>query len=358
MTEVTCNVCSRRVTAQLVLRNVKNGWHIMRCPECRLAFSHPQPDPNTIAAYYNGMYTDLAGKYNEQKMEGLQQSVKGYLKELGRHMRLASGMSLLDLGGGLGYYSKAFSEAGLSTTLVEQDPVSVDFARNVLGLENIVSESLERFFEDNKRTFDVIFFRHVIEHVADPSFVIAEIYKCLSDDGVLIIETDNNAGIELFFKPGTAVFYLNLYRSSFVPASLFSLLRRRPLAVDPPRHLFGFRLSNLRKLLRKNSLVPLESKCYRLGHPVYWPNVPSPSFREVLADAGRGKFRRMTANIVDLAFAPLRYGLEYSGMASGICVYAAKQLPGTLYRISPLKSHTMQESQSGTKTMCCESKEF
>jgi SAM-dependent methyltransferase len=328
VSKVTCKVCSRVITPQLVLKNIKNGWHIMRCPECALTFAHPQPDPKTIAAYYNGMYADLADKYSEQKMEPITRSVKGYLEELGKHRSVSSRMSLLDLGGGLGYYTKAFSAAGLSATLVEQDPVSIDFARRVLGIENIIPESLEGFFKTNLRTFDVVFFRHVIEHVTDPSFVIGEIYKCLADDGVLIIETDNNAGIEIFFKPGTALFYWNLYKSSFAPASLFSLLRRRPLAVDPPRHLFGFRLSNLCKLLSEHSFIPFENKCYRLGHPVYWPNLPSPSVRDILSSASERKLKRTAANIIDLALAPVRYGLEYFGLGSGICIYAAKQPSG------------------------------
>lgn len=319
-----CCVCNRTVEPELVLENTRDGWHILRCPVCDLTFAHPQPSPEAITSYYVGLYSDLASNYDENKMEAIRHSVRGYLRTLSRHRKIEPGTSFLDLGGGLGYYAKAFAESGVAVTLVEQDPVSLKFARNVLKIDNIIATSAEQFFRQNRTRYDVIFLRHVIEHVTDPAHVIAELNKCLADGGILVIETDNNAGIELMFRPGPAKFYLNLYKASFAPASFLSLMSRRPFAVDPPRHLFGFRMSNLASLLQNNALIPVEKKCYRLGHPIYWPNMPLPTLREILANAGRGRFKLVAANILDVLFAPLRRCLEVAGMASGICIYARK----------------------------------
>ena len=229
---------------------------IMRCPYCQLTFVHPLPSIETISSYYNGMYSELAKEYNEQKMRWARNSIKGYCSVLETHRRTNTN-TLLDLGGGLGYYSKAFEEAGFSVVLVEQDPVSAKFAREVLNLRTW-RKSNEEFFRNNQKKFDIVFLRHVIEHSTSPGTLLNEVKNCLTDGGILIIETDNNAGIELLFRPGTTRFYLNLYRSSFLPCSYFSLIKRRPFAVDPPRHLYGFRISNLSQMLRKNQLVPIE----------------------------------------------------------------------------------------------------
>lgn len=319
-----CYVCNRTIEPELVLKNVKDGWHIMRCPECDLTFAHPQPDSGTITAYYNGLYSDLASKYDEQKMEAIRHSVRGYLLTLRRHKQIGPGTSFLDLGGGLGYYAKAFTENGLSVTLVEQDPVSVKFAQNVLKLEKVLKKSAEEFFRENHEKYDVIFLRHVIEHATNPSHVIQEIKKCLNDGGILIIETDNNAGVEILLRPGPAKFYLDLYRSSYAPASYLSLMKRRPFAVDPPRHLFGFRTSNLTALLQKNSLVPVETKCYRLGHPIYWANLPLPTLRSMVDNARKLRIKAVAASLIDIGLLPVRICLQYLGLASGICIYAVK----------------------------------
>jgi len=268
------------------------------------------------------MYSELATKYNEQKMMWAKKSIEGYhssLKELGINTN-----TLLDLGGGLGYYSKAFEEAGYLVTLVEQDPVSVKFAREVLKIKNLIEKSSEQFFKDNHRKYDIVFLRHVIEHSTNPNTLLKNVEKCLSERGILIIETDNNAGIELLFRPGTAKFYTDLYRSSFLPSSFLSLMKRRPFAVDPPRHLYGFRIANLSILLRRNSLVPIEVKCYRLGHPIYWPNLPLPTLTQILSNVRHFKLKHLVVNLLDFAFFPLRLLLQHAGMASGICIYARK----------------------------------
>lgn len=323
--QMKCYICDQTMAPLLVMKNVKNAWDIKRCPACELTFVDPQPDSDTISAYYNGMYSDLTEKYDAAKMETVRTAINGYLSSLKKYKAVDGKTTLLDIGGGLGYYAKGFSEAGLAVTFVEQDPVSANFARTVLKLPNIIEMSAERFFEMNTAKFDLIFLRHVIEHSTNPGFMIAQVQKCLSEGGILVIETDNNAGIEILFRPGPAKFYLGLYRASFVPTSFFSLLKRRPFAVDPPRHLFGFRMSNLSMLLRRNSLFPVEGTCYRLGHPVYWGNMPLPTLRDMFANARQGKFKQVIANVADVVLTPFRRCLEYLGLASGICIYAIKR---------------------------------
>ena len=321
----TCYVCEQKVSPLVLLQNRDKSAYILRCPACLLTFAHPQPEEATIIAYYNGMYSDLALEFNEQKMQWAQRSARGYLATLKKHGHLEK-KTLLDLGGGLGYYTRAFKEEGFETTLVEPDPVSAQFARDVLGLDNVVETGIETYGEKCAKTYDIVFLRHVIEHYADPAGLIGSIDKLLSENGILIIETDNNAGIELLFRPQSAKFYLDLYKASYDKVSLVSLAKSRPFAVDPPRHLFGYRLSNLSLLLAKKSLVPFESRNYRLGHPIYWPNAPRPTIRSLGNDLLRLRFKSLVLNLADLMSYPMRLVLERFGLASGICIYAEKKV--------------------------------
>ncbi|GAB4153160.1 MAG: hypothetical protein Fur0046_33060 [Cyanobacteria bacterium J069] len=326
--QIKCHVCDNSINPTLILENFKSECHIVRCPRCNLTFVHPQPSPEVISAYYNGLYSELATEYNERKMRWARTSIEGYCLAIKKYKRPNSNLiTLLDLGGGLGYYSKAFEEAGFSVTLVEQDPVSVKFAREVLKIENLIDQGIEQFFEANCASmpkYDVIFMRHVIEHYTSPGALLGKVGECLAERGIFIIETDNNAGIELLFRPGTASFYTNLYRSSFASSSYFSLLRKRPFAVDPPRHLYGFRSSNLSRLLRKNSLIPVKTIFYRLGHPIYWPNLPSPTFKDILSQARHPKTKHFIHTLMDFALLPFRLFLEFIGLSSGLCIYAVK----------------------------------
>lgn len=302
---------------------MKHDWDIVRCPVCSLTFVNPLPSQEVITSYYNGMYSTLASEYNEDKMNWARRSVEGYIKSIDK-MGGVSQKTLLDLGGGLGYYAKAFEEKGFDVTLVEMDPVSANFAREVLDIEQVVEEDFVEYLLNSKQRCDVVFLRHVIEHAPAPQTLIAKIADYLPENGLLIIETDNNAGIELLFKPGTTKFYKDLYRSAFQPSSIGALLKSRPFALDPPRHLYGFRIYNLSKLLLRHSLTPVKTICYRLGHPVYWPNVYTPSIKDALSNLVHKRLKNFLTNALDITLIPFRYLLQMLGLASGICIYARK----------------------------------
>ena len=201
----------------------------------------------------------------------------------------------------------------------------MNFAREKLKLENILEQGLDEFFERNTEKYNIVFFRHVIEHVKDPSEIIMSISKVLSENGILIIETDNNAGVEILFKKGTTEFYLNLYRNGFKEISFYKLLVRRPFALDPPRHLFGFRMQNLSLLLKSNNLNPVIRKHYRLGHPIYWPNIESPDFKSIVKDLLKMEFASFAKGSLDYANMVFRVLLQGAGLSSGLCIYARKQ---------------------------------
>ncbi len=191
-------------------------------------------------------------------------------------------------------------------------------------MTSVEEVSIETFERTHRQTFDIVFLRHVIEHYADPNALLRSVDSMLKENGVLIIETDNNAGVELLLRPRTARFYLDLYKTHYDNVSYLSLARHRPFAVDPPRHLFAYRLSNLSQLLKKKDIIPFVSKSYRLGHPVYWPNMPPTRLRDLVSAISRGSIRNLVTGMVDLFSFPLRLVLERMGLGAGICIYAVK----------------------------------
>ncbi len=321
-----CKVCQKEINPRLLLKNKGDFGDIYRCPKCEITFVSPQPSEEVLNEYYNGMYSDLTVSFDKKKMKWAQHSIRGYLKVLKKlNVKPKAEITFLDLGGGLGYYTKAAAENNLHSILVEKDPVSVQFAKQHLKLENIIEKDLTEFFNSNDEQYDIVFFRHVIEHVKDPTSIIHGISNLLKTNGILIIETDNNAGIEILIKEGVRKFYLDLYKKSFKNVSYIKLLTKRPFAVDPPRHLFGFRMRNLSMLLKSQNISPKEKIHYRLGHPIYWPNIPSTNPKQVIKSFLKLNLRagfRLTISYLNLLF---RKSLQLVGLSSGICIYAQKQ---------------------------------
>ncbi len=318
-----CHICSKEIQPKLLLQSKESGFDVYRCPECEITFVDPQPDVQTLNDFYNGMYSDLAAAYDEQKMQWARDSMQGYLKQIKR-LGIGEKNNFIDLGGGLGYYSKAAVENGLNVTLVESDPVSVKFAAEKLGLENIIKQNLYDFLSQDNKLYDFVFLRQVIEHVTDPDKLINGISKLIAPGGILVIETDNNAGVELLISPKSAPFYYRLYKTGFRDVSYFGLLAKRPLAADPPRHLFAFRMSNMALMLENNGLKPLKKIHYRLGDPVYWPNLKTAGIGQVFGYLFSLRIKSLVVSLADYVIFPFRLILRSLGMSSGICIYAVK----------------------------------
>ena len=149
-----CNICNTEKQHKILfVSKSPDNSNIIRCPKCKLTSLHPQPDAKTISDYYHGMYASLT-KYNPEIMENANKSMLRYKKNINSINKKAN--HLLDLGCGLGYYSLAAKNTGYKVTSVEQDKVSVEFAKNTLKLDSIIESNIEDFIYSAKQKFDII----------------------------------------------------------------------------------------------------------------------------------------------------------------------------------------------------------
>ena len=83
---------------------------------------------------------------------------------------------MLDVGGGGGFYAKAFEDLGYGlSTYIDLDFQSCRFA-NELGLKNVIhGNAVLADYGDKK--FDLIMCRHLIEHLKDPVTFVFDILK-------------------------------------------------------------------------------------------------------------------------------------------------------------------------------------
>lgn len=315
-----CEACHENIDPIIVAQHKLEDMSIVRCPDCDLIFIKPLPDKNAITEYYNGMYMDLSQSFSEQKYSWAKSSMYEYLKEVKKINNNCS--TFLDLGGGLGYYSRAASELGLTVTLVEPDPVSAAFASKHHNRVSVAQCTIQNFIEKHhSHRFDIVFFRHAIEHLEEPSSMVKIISELLSENGVLIIETPNNKSIEFLLRPSSYIFFKRVYGKFIGLDSWLQLFRSHPYAIDPPRHLHCFNVDNLTRLLNSYNLQVEKSITYRMGHPIYWPNILLPK----LNDFFTFKVKKIAASVIELFSLPVRVGLQAFGYGSGICMYAQKK---------------------------------
>lgn len=88
----------------------------------------------SIKKYYDGFLGQLDAN--------LMSTVESAAKKLFSHLGLRSGRNLkmLDIGGGGGFFSKAFEDLGYGeSTYVDLDPQSRNFARDNLKLEKVLN---------------------------------------------------------------------------------------------------------------------------------------------------------------------------------------------------------------------------
>lgn len=105
------------------------------------------------------------------------------------------GASILDVGCGNGIITQAVGEMGYQVTGVDSSQKSIDYARHTNKLANVTFTLAEAGnFPITNRKYSAIICSEVLEHLRDPSSLLAILKNELTDDGILIVTVPNGAG--------------------------------------------------------------------------------------------------------------------------------------------------------------------
>lgn len=203
---VPCPLCGQftyNVVAFLLINAVK--FFIVQCSQCRLMWRNPIPDSGFLADLYREEYyevrkypralfdqvgiADAADTDHLARRQRAQQEVTDW-KRRGYHpKRKDDGSSdLLEIGGGRGYLQRAAQEAGWTTIALELSPhcIKEAIARGLNVMPIVLDEFCRKYLPVGK-TFDLVVFFDLLEHVADPASVMRRVRGILADDGVTIL---------------------------------------------------------------------------------------------------------------------------------------------------------------------------
>lgn len=198
-----CNLCDAPSSSHKILgrrlntsqgKNPRNkvgiATTIMKCKNCGLIFSNPQPIPYDIQDHY-GVPPENYWKPDYFKWdENYFKYEIGKLKEL---MPFREGQKALDIGAGLGKGMLSLMKAGYDTYGFEPSKPFFERAISQMGIpkERLKLGMIEEMnYPENE--FDFISFGAVMEHLYDPSTSILQSMKWLKPGGLMQIEVPSS----------------------------------------------------------------------------------------------------------------------------------------------------------------------
>jgi 2-polyprenyl-3-methyl-5-hydroxy-6-metoxy-1,4-benzoquinol methylase len=201
----------------------------VRCVRCHtLALTNV---PEDLGAFYPPDYYEVP----RTRSDLLAVAARAERAKLALIEPLASGGRVVEIGPAIGGFLAVAQEAGYRVEAVEMDEDCCRFLESELGITTTRSDSPADAL-DAAGSFDVIALWQVIEHLPDPSRVVAAAARALAPGGILVLAAPNPDAFQ------------------------FRVLRSRWTHIDAPRHLFLLPLATLARLGGEHGLeVVLET---------------------------------------------------------------------------------------------------
>jgi SAM-dependent methyltransferase len=161
----------------------EHGIDILRCDSCGHVFSSFRADPH---------YTGFWGAEVEPGAHHYWSKARARMhRDFFRRFIEGRCGRLLDMGSGLGFFLKAMARhPDWEAHGCEISPAAVKYAREELGLKNIVCTPLQDA-DLPRGSFDIVTLWDVLDHILNPDPLLARCHALLKTDGTLFIRTPN-----------------------------------------------------------------------------------------------------------------------------------------------------------------------
>lgn len=244
-----CPVCKCEVISRVIICKdylvSGDDFEITACTECGFQFTNPRPEDDKLSDYYESEdYVSHSeskkGIINRLFLLARKYTLKKKLKIIQKY---STGKKLLDIGCGSGSFLDVCNSAGYEATGLEPNEGAREFALKNYGLE---VQPIEKFFQLEENSIDIITMWHVLEHVPDFSLYFQRFREILVEKGTLFIALPN-------YESKDAQIYGKYWA-----------------AYDVPRHLYHFRQTDIKNIAEQygfyiEAILPMKLDAYYIS---------------------------------------------------------------------------------------------
>ena len=233
MESVACNLCGAQEPAWIRAipdpSDTSVYYRLVQCKRCELVYLNPRPGEAEILARSPGYQAMIRRMTDELLASRIGRLGLRMMRDARTLPGVAPGR-LLDIGCSSGDYLARMCGLGWRAQGIEMDAEAARYAREAYGLEVATGRAEERLRDYANASFDLVTMWHVLEHLTDPSGVMAEVARVLRPGGLLLLEVPNFA------------------------SAWESMMGRYWYTLEPPFHLYHFSPRTLRRLLGQAGL--------------------------------------------------------------------------------------------------------
>jgi 2-polyprenyl-3-methyl-5-hydroxy-6-metoxy-1,4-benzoquinol methylase len=166
----------------------KKGWHIEKCRQCGFVFVNPRYSETEAAAIYNeeGWFSGCSGdgekNYAQEELASVQRAERIVAKI--KSMRQGAGLSLFEIGCGLGYVLDAGRKAGFDVAGLDISAEAAAFCRQ--KGHHAKAGTISEAADETTKTYDIIAAFDVFEHICEPLAFLASL-KRMAKPGTLVV---------------------------------------------------------------------------------------------------------------------------------------------------------------------------
>ncbi len=275
-----CPACDGQVWREFLLAaDMYNGvrYRILQCGTCGLAQTEDEEQASSHESYVYRGSPDAGRRFGP-----MQWVLRLFRRKRRRGLPAKEVGRALDVGCGDGSFLDALVQQGWDVFGTELSASIAATARERLGDRIRVGGVGEAGFSPN--SFNLVTFWHVLEHLEDPGYALAEAGRLLKADGRIVVAVPNiNSWQAGWFKDEWLHLDVPRHRWHFNPETLGALATRCGLRVESVRHFsleygpfailqgvatkLGLGHALFTRLVR---LSPLRLAC----DPLFWIHVP------------------------------------------------------------------------------------
>lgn len=247
MDQVSCVVCNSRNKTQIFsgtdsYLEIPGKFNMVCCQKCGMFYINPQPTNGMLAQHYTKDYLPFVEEKNPI-IRFLRRVYYAFeIRKIGKYLK--NRKSILEIGSGRGDFLFELKRKKYIVKGIELNKVAIKTAEKFHGLDLLHGSIFNGNFRDSE--FDCIIMRYVLEHLKDPVSTIKEVYRILTDKGILIINTPNLNSLE------------------------YKIFRNYWSEFDYPRHLFIFS-ADLIKYWLSTKGFRVQEICH-MAVPLGWTN--------------------------------------------------------------------------------------